>query len=109
MFLFIPLYNNIDKIFDKFWSKNAKKIMKWYPTQKKDDEDIIVSASLGFIIKPVMEMLNIKTILQQTIMLKLEKFMAKIVMVKQRLKSLKECIQKQSLKRFIQTHSAIFQ
>lgn len=63
MFFFIPWFHNIEKIVDEFWSKNANKIMKWYPPQKKDEEDIIVSASLGFIIKPVMEMLNIKNYL----------------------------------------------
>ena len=63
MFFFIPWYHNIEKIVDKFWARNANKIMKWYPPQKKDEEDIIISASLGFIIKPVMEMLNIKNYL----------------------------------------------
>ena len=63
MFFFIPWYHNIEKIVDKFWARNANKIMKWYPPQKKDEEDIIVSASLSFIIKPVMEMLNIKNYL----------------------------------------------
>ena len=35
MFFFIPWYSNIEKIVDKFWEKNANKIMKWYPPQKK--------------------------------------------------------------------------
>lgn len=60
VFFFVPLYSNIDKIVDKFWAKNANKLMKWYPPQKQDENDIIVSASLLFIIKPVLEMLNIK-------------------------------------------------
>jgi HAD superfamily phosphoserine phosphatase-like hydrolase len=59
LFFFIPWYSNIDKIVDKFWSHNANKIQLWYTKQKKDD-DIIISASLGFIVKPVIEMLNIK-------------------------------------------------
>lgn len=60
VFFFVPLYSNIDKIVDKFWARNANKLMKWYPPQKQDENDIIVSASLLFIIKPVLEMLNIK-------------------------------------------------
>lgn len=60
MFFFIPWHSNIEKIVDKFWEKNANKIMKWYPPQKKADEDVFVSASLLFIIKPVLQMLNIK-------------------------------------------------
>lgn len=59
LFFFVPWYSNIDRIVDKFWSKNANKIQDWYAKQKADD-DIVISASLSFIIKPVMEMLNIK-------------------------------------------------
>lgn len=58
LFFFIPWYSNIDKIVDKFWAKNANKIQDWYGKQKQDT-DIIISASLGFILKPVMNMLNI--------------------------------------------------
>ncbi len=59
MFFFVPWYKNIDRIVDKFWSHNANKIQEWYTKQKKDD-DIIISASLLFIVKPAFEMLNIK-------------------------------------------------
>lgn len=59
LFFFIPWYSNIDKIVDKFWAKHANKIKDWYCVQKQAD-DVIISASLGFIIKPVMEMLDIK-------------------------------------------------
>lgn len=59
LFFFVPWHKNIDRIVDKFWSKNANKIQDWYSLQKKDD-DVIISASLSFIIRPVMEMLNIK-------------------------------------------------
>ena len=59
LFFFIPWYSNIDKIVNKFWEKKANQIQEWYTIQKKDD-DVIISASLAFLIKPVMEMLNIK-------------------------------------------------
>lgn len=58
LFFFVPWFSNIDKIVDKFWEKNANKIFNWYAEQKQDD-DLIVSASLGFIIKPLLEMLNV--------------------------------------------------
>lgn len=59
LFFFIPWFSNIEHIVDKFWSHNANKIQDWYAVQKKED-DIVISASLSFIIKPVMDVLNIK-------------------------------------------------
>lgn len=59
LFFFVPWYKNIDKIVNKFWAKNANKIQDWYSRQKRDD-DIIISASPEFLLKPVMEMLSIK-------------------------------------------------
>ena len=108
LFFFIPWYSNIERIVDKFWSRNANKIQDWYAKQKADD-DIVISASLSFIIKPVMEMLNIKTGLQQTIVLKPEKFMGIIAMVKQKKLNLTDFTKDKNLKHFIQTHSVICQ
>lgn len=59
LFFFVPWYSDIEKIVDKFWQHNANKIKDWYCKQKKDD-DVIISASLSFIVKPMMEVLNIK-------------------------------------------------
>ncbi len=59
MFFFVPWHKNIEKIVNKFWKSNANKIQDWYTKQKKDD-DIIISASPLFIIKPALDMLNIK-------------------------------------------------
>lgn len=62
LFFFVPWYSNIDKIVDKFWARNANKIFDWYASQKKDD-DLIVSASLSFIIKPVLQTIGITNFL----------------------------------------------
>lgn len=59
LFFFVPWFKNIDKIVDKFWQKHANGIKEWYAIQRTD-EDVIVSASLSFILKPIMETLNIK-------------------------------------------------
>ncbi len=59
LFFFVPWHANIDKLVDKFWAKNANKIHDWYSVSRQPD-DIIISASLGFILKPVMDMLGIK-------------------------------------------------
>lgn len=59
LFFFVPWYKNINKIVDKFWEKHANGIKEWYAQQKRDD-DVVISASLSFILKPLMDTLNIK-------------------------------------------------
>ena len=60
LFFFVPWYRKrIDKIVDKFWQKHANGIKEWYAKQRTED-DVIVSAGLSFILKPIMETLNIK-------------------------------------------------
>ena len=59
LFFYIPWHKNIDKLVNKFWQKNANKIFDWYSFQKRED-DIIISASLDFLLKPIMQTLSIK-------------------------------------------------
>lgn len=59
LFFFVPWHKNIEKIVNKFWEKHANKIFDWYLVQKTDD-DIIISASLDFLLNPIMQTLNIK-------------------------------------------------
>ena len=56
LFFFIPWHKNIEKIVNKFWEKHANKIFDWYARQKKDD-DLIISASLDFILNPIISIL----------------------------------------------------
>ncbi len=58
LFFFIPWHKNINKIVDKFWQKHANKVFDWYTAQKKSD-DLIISASLDFLLKPIMNVLDI--------------------------------------------------
>lgn len=44
-----------------FWKKNEKKIKKWYLNKKKNN-DIIISASPEFLLKPITDKLNINLI-----------------------------------------------
>ena len=59
LFFYIPWFKNIDKIVDKFWARHANGIKEWYAKQRTED-DVIVSASLSFILKPIMATLNVK-------------------------------------------------
>lgn len=50
---------NAEALAEKFWDENIKKIKKFYLLQQRPN-DIIISASPEFLLKPVCERLNIK-------------------------------------------------
>lgn len=100
MFFFVPWYSNIEKIVDKFWAKNANKLVKWYMPQKNTDEDIIISASLGFIIKPVIDMLNIKNFLATNYNVKTGKIYGENCYGEEKIKELKRVYPKAKLEAF---------
>ena len=62
LFFFIPWYRNLDAIMEKFWDKKISKVFDWYKAQQKED-DIIISASLSFVLEPAMKRLGIKNYL----------------------------------------------
>ena len=51
---------------DDFWKKHKKNIKKWYLNQKKDD-DVIISASPVFLLKPICDDLGIKNLLASVV------------------------------------------
>lgn len=52
---------NIHEMVNEFWDKNERNIHPWYLQQKKDD-DLIISASPEFLLKPICEKLGITLI-----------------------------------------------
>lgn len=62
LFFYIPWYKNLDVIVEKFWDKKISKVFDWYKQQQKED-DIIISASLDFVLVPAMKRLGIKNYL----------------------------------------------
>lgn len=57
----IFVYKKEDLI-EKFWNKNMSKLKDWYFRQKKDD-DIIISASPYFLLKPICERISITNLI----------------------------------------------
>ena len=51
-----------DDLIEKFWNKNMSKIKDWYFRQKKDD-DIIISASPYFLLKPICNRIGLKNLI----------------------------------------------
>ena len=60
-FAFLKFMPDIDKTVDDFWNKNFSGIQQWYLERKKDD-DLIISASPEFLLKPVAKRLGCKLI-----------------------------------------------
>lgn len=54
---FLCEMNDTENLLEEFWSVNSKKIKMWYLDQKKND-DVIISASPEFLLKPICEKLG---------------------------------------------------
>ena len=61
IFSFLSYYDNTDAEVAAFWEKHFCEIESWYLAQKRDD-DIIISASPEFLLKPVCEKLGVRLI-----------------------------------------------
>lgn len=56
--VFIP---HKEKVVERFWDKNQKRVKKWYLNQHQDD-DFVISASPRFLVEPMCKRLGIKCI-----------------------------------------------
>ncbi len=56
---FFTSIRNMDATLEKFWDKNICRIKKWYLEQSEED-DLIISASPEFLLRPACERLQIK-------------------------------------------------
>lgn len=61
LFSFLRYIPDIDKTVANFWSENYFRMEEWYIKQKKPD-DIIISASPEFLLKPVADKLGVRLI-----------------------------------------------
>ncbi|MCH5304078.1 MAG: HAD-IB family phosphatase [Ruminococcus sp.] len=57
---------NPERDIAEFWKSHRKNIKQWYLNQQKDD-DIIISASPEFLLKPICETLNIKHLIASNV------------------------------------------
>ena len=61
LFSYLKWIPDVDKAVNDFWNKNEYRIETWYLEQKKDD-DVIVSASPEFLLKPICHKLGVTCI-----------------------------------------------
>ena len=57
VFSFLPRLDDVERIVSEFWAENQKRIEPWYLAQKRND-DLIISASPEFLLRPVAEKLG---------------------------------------------------
>ena len=62
VFSFLKNFKNIDKVVKEFWKTHESKIKNFY-LEKKHDQDIIISASPEFLLKPICEKLKVKDLI----------------------------------------------
>lgn len=62
LFKFVIKFNDLEAMVEDFWDENENKIKKWYLDQHHEN-DVVISASFDFIIKPICHRLNIKHVI----------------------------------------------
>ncbi len=62
MLHFLALIGDVDGVVDAFWKVNLSRIKAWYPPQHRDD-DVVISASPEFLIRPACEKLGIRCVI----------------------------------------------
>lgn len=59
VFGFLPRIKDVDAEVEQFWKEHEHKLSDWYLKQKKDD-DLIISASPEFLLKPITDKLGVR-------------------------------------------------
>lgn len=58
MFRFLQYVDDVDAALEKFWAKNFRRVKKWYREMHRPD-DVVISASPEFLVRPACEKLGI--------------------------------------------------
>ena len=61
LFSFLNRIDNIDDLVHRFWEERVGQIVSWYLTKKQPD-DLIISASPEFLLRPIAERLGVNLI-----------------------------------------------
>lgn len=86
LFAFMKYVPNLEEEIERFWDINEKGISEWYLKQKKED-DLIISASPEFFLRPIVKKLNVQLIGTQ-LDLKTGKIVGRCCYGKQKVKNL---------------------
>ena len=75
-FSFLKGVRTDESFVDDFWKQNQNKIKEWYLNQKRKD-DVIISASPEFLLKPICDILGIDNLIATKVELSSGKFLSK--------------------------------
>ena len=62
MFRFLTLIGDVDAAVEAFWRRNLPRLKAWYPPLHRED-DVVVSASPEFLIRPACDRLGIRCVI----------------------------------------------
>ena len=62
MLHFLTLIGDVDRAMDEFWADNFSRVKAWYPPRHRDD-DVVISASPEFLIRPACQKLGIRVVI----------------------------------------------
>ena len=62
MLHFLALIGDVDAAVDAFWKENISRVKAWYPPRHRPD-DVVISASPEFLIRPACERLGISCVM----------------------------------------------
>ena len=62
MFHYLTLIGDVDAAVEAFWQANFSRIKGWYPPRHRDD-DVVISASPEFLVRPACERLGIRGVI----------------------------------------------
>lgn len=90
-FSFLAIVNG-ELLVKGFWAKNEDKIYDWYLKQKRPD-DIIISASPYFLLKPICRTLGIRWLIASQVDVRSGRFEGKNCYGEEKLRRLRECFE----------------
>ena len=65
MFHYLTLIGDVDSAVDAFWRDNFSRVKAWYPPRHRAD-DVVISASPEFLIRPACTRLGIQCVICQS-------------------------------------------
>ena len=98
-FLFLKNINDVNELVEEFWKENAKNIKKWYNI-KNHNNDVIISASPEFLLRPICDKLGVKLLIATIVDEKNGQFLSKNCKGNEKVRRLNETIKNYKIQDF---------